>query len=606
MSGFRETFTKDSSSNLLNYDDTASLFFTGTVMLTVLVPWTLYFFRNRVVSPRAKILRKWFPTTGPAQSLRQYCMCSLCVDHRSNVVDQEGKRLSAKNTRSFWMQVVALSGLWCFFIYLISLMLVMQPQVAAFDPFAILNLAHDATEKQIKKGYRQLSLKFHPDKNPNDKTAAATFMLIGKAYQTLTDETAKKNYEKFGNPDGPGPMKIGIGLPRFLVEEENQVFILILFFFVLLIFIPMQFISLYHQQKNYSSNGTRVDTVQFLSFYMNQQTKSESLPEFLAASAEVRDIPLYPKEEEGLSTLMKNIDDPHKLQLSSPVIVRNYYVILAHLHRKHHLLTPELQADLNKILKAAVVVTQTMLELAFINNWYSLVQPVIEFRRSLVQSIDSQNVLLQLPHVTSDMLSELPVGNNALWKLADGTERPGLASLSGDQRLDVSMFLAHLPRMTLEAVVEDADDLIPGDAGSVKISLKRSNLSEKTSAGVTHAPRFPVPKEEEWWLLVRDKKSNQMYSYKKLASPARTLDATIQFPVRDAGPITLIVTAMCDSYLGVDVQAEVSFVAKRPDQVNRQVLVHPEDAALDDEPTLLAGMMGDLMFDESSEESSDE
>lgn len=62
---------------------------------------------------------------------------------------------------------------------------------------------------------------------------------------------------------------------------------------------------------------------------------------------------------------------------------------------------------------------------------------------------------------------------------------------------------------------------------------------------------------------------------------------------------------MCDSYLGVDVSCDVTFVAKHAHDVDRQVFVHPEDAALDDQPTLLRNMMGDLLAEESSDESSD-
>lgn len=46
--------------------------------------------------------------------------------------------------------------------------------------------------------------KFHPDKNPNDSLAYAKFIQVTKAFNALTDPIARENYEKFGNPDGPG------------------------------------------------------------------------------------------------------------------------------------------------------------------------------------------------------------------------------------------------------------------------------------------------------------------------------------------------------------------------------------------------------------------
>merc|ERR1719221_1718081 len=100
----------------------------------------------------------------------------------------------------------------------------------------------DASNKVIKRAYRKLSLIYYPDKNPDDPLAASRFIQITKAYQALTDEVARRNWEKYGNPDGPQTTKVGIGLPRFLLEKDHNLFILIAFFFVLLFVVPVTFI----------------------------------------------------------------------------------------------------------------------------------------------------------------------------------------------------------------------------------------------------------------------------------------------------------------------------------------------------------------------------
>lgn len=49
--------------------------------------------------------------------------------------------------------------------------------------------------------------------------------MLFAAYQALTDEESRHNWEKYGNPDGPGAMSFGIALPSWIVEKENSVWV---------------------------------------------------------------------------------------------------------------------------------------------------------------------------------------------------------------------------------------------------------------------------------------------------------------------------------------------------------------------------------------------
>ncbi|RWS26539.1 hypothetical protein B4U80_01514 [Leptotrombidium deliense] len=60
----------------------------------------------------------------------------------------------------------------------------------------------NATQTDIKRAYRKLALKNHPDKNPNDPKAAEIFHQINKAYSVLNDETMRNLYNVYG-PSGP-------------------------------------------------------------------------------------------------------------------------------------------------------------------------------------------------------------------------------------------------------------------------------------------------------------------------------------------------------------------------------------------------------------------
>jgi len=85
-----------------------------------------------------------------------------------------------------------------------------------FVPHELLGVEQDATKAQIKKAYRKLSREKHPDKNPDNPEAVNEFIQITKAYTILTDEKARENFLKYGNPDGKGAFAVGIALPKFL------------------------------------------------------------------------------------------------------------------------------------------------------------------------------------------------------------------------------------------------------------------------------------------------------------------------------------------------------------------------------------------------------
>ncbi len=70
------------------------------------------------------------------------------------------------------------------------------------DYYEVLGVAKDADEATIKKAYRQLAKKYHPDVNPGDKTAEEKFKEVNEAYQTLSDPQKRASYDQFG-PDGP-------------------------------------------------------------------------------------------------------------------------------------------------------------------------------------------------------------------------------------------------------------------------------------------------------------------------------------------------------------------------------------------------------------------
>jgi len=72
------------------------------------------------------------------------------------------------------------------------------------DYYEVLGLKKEATPEEIKKAYRKLALKYHPDRNSSDSNAEDKFKEINEAYQVLSNPEKKARYDQFGSAEGMG------------------------------------------------------------------------------------------------------------------------------------------------------------------------------------------------------------------------------------------------------------------------------------------------------------------------------------------------------------------------------------------------------------------
>ena len=67
------------------------------------------------------------------------------------------------------------------------------------DYYQVLGVAKNSGEADIKKAYRRLAMKFHPDRNPGDKEAEEKFKEAKEAYEVLSDAQKRATYDQFGH-----------------------------------------------------------------------------------------------------------------------------------------------------------------------------------------------------------------------------------------------------------------------------------------------------------------------------------------------------------------------------------------------------------------------
>ena len=177
------------------------------------------------------------------------CQCDYCKKRLKRIMKKNHKN---KHNRIF---IIILLFLFYYAKKCYDIILQNQTKIKAFDPYEILGINSLSDKSEIKKAYKHLALLYHPDKNLNDINAKNKFMLINKAYETLIDENAKKNYEIYGNPDGPSPMRISLGMPSFILNKQNHIFIITILIIIICFIIPFYFLRWYINIYNIDENG---------------------------------------------------------------------------------------------------------------------------------------------------------------------------------------------------------------------------------------------------------------------------------------------------------------------------------------------------------------
>ena len=401
------------------YDETGNTYY--YVFLTflgcVLVPSTWYLLTRDASSETEDLEKK----------KKKYVAVNAKDSVYAQACFEKARRMAVKdpwaNTRRRIITGAVLIG-WVLFATAVYQIMQFDYEMANFDPYEILEVGYDASAKEIKKKYRELSLKYHPDKPTGNEKL---FMKLTKAYDALTDETAKYNWEHYGNPDGPQAMQFGIGLPAWIVEEKNSIWVLGVYTLIFMIGLPSAVYYWWSNSIKFSGEQVLLDTTQ-LYYYFFHKTPHMMLKRVLmvlAASLEFErghnaEVVERPTDNAEIPQLIKNI--PHlginnkEKPLCFGYSVKARALLFAHLSRIP-LPYGTLHQDRLFIIKKCPFLIQEMVScisqlilLAYAGRIARLpsldtIEATMKLSPMVVQALwDKASPLLQLPHIEEDML----------------------------------------------------------------------------------------------------------------------------------------------------------------------------------------------------------
>ncbi|VEU38922.1 unnamed protein product [Pseudo-nitzschia multistriata] len=489
--------------------------------------------------------------------------------------------------------------------------------VNSFDPFNILEIDSGADTKTIKKAYRTLSLKYHPDKNPGNREAEAKFMMVSKAYESLTNEESRENWEKYGNPDGKQSLEVSIGLPNFLLQTQYRNLVLVVYLIFMVGIIPFCVWTYYSDSSKFGEKDIMYDTYSWFHNTLNEHTLVKWLPEVMAASAEFRNhnVPKTAEDKKDVSQVMGLVKtNMQKPKHSLPAIVKSNVLLHAHLMRKSDQIESEqLQDDLNRMLRLSTSLNDAMIAVCKHQDHMQTAMNCIEFGQYLTQAMwVKDSSLLQLPHFTEEEVKHAEKGKGKAANIVEYRDQPddqkkGMATFTEEQKSDVLNYLKMIPDIDVQTKVYVDDDedsnVYEGDLCTVNVMLTRKNLEKGEKAGLIHAPYFPFPKQEAWWIILGTKEGKIIH-IEKVVDPSRVVEHEIKFLAPRVGEYEFDLFVKSNAYVGLDQHQKIKLTTL-DNSVLPEFKVHPDDAELDDEPTLFEEMLNANVEDDSDDDSDD-
>jgi len=401
----------------LEYDSTAFGYFFLAAVLCFLIPGLALWLRPSVALLVGSSARPHPPlpecdTWGPAQR-------RIIVQRDVAHAVAHAQRVNQAKIKLAALAVAAMVA-----AFLLWMQSGVGKDIQQFDPFEILGISERASDTEIKKAYRKLSLQYHPDRwsaaDKADKALAETrFLKVAKAYEALTDAVAKENYKLYGNPDGRQALEMSIGLPTWLLDSDNQIYVILSYLLIFVVIFPASLILFANRASNKTDNALAPDTEEMFRMAIRQVTPTASIIDAFANAAEFRTLGYRSAEERNaVSELRKTLIassrmppkpathffEMPKTEHGDKALVLTY----VHMARFHDKLSDVLLQDLDFILRASPPLLRALVDHARTTCQVVTLRNAIGFQQHFNQAmLVGTSPFLQIPHLSAKQSANL-------------------------------------------------------------------------------------------------------------------------------------------------------------------------------------------------------
>ena len=513
-------------------------------LASILIVFIIYYFFN--------ICKKIFYKIPFDEKQYINCHCSKCIKR----IKEYNLKIKRKNINlNLLLNII-------FFLFLLYLFIACCQKVQKkeiFDPYELLEISPTDQISKIKKSYKKLSLKYHPDKNKGDKLAKEKFMQINKAYKILTNEKAKDNYYRYGNPDGPGMLTLGLALPLFLFKGQVGFYVLLSLSVLLTIIFPIMFIKWTKKRNNYNNDGLLLKNLPLYYKFIDSNTLITELPFIIGMSFEFSEMNIkYDKED--IMNLFKAFINyfPKKYKDVDKSLGNMFAITVLYIHFSNSEIVIEDKNFLNvfnwlkeNIIEKSIFLIDELIKIVFeLNRIYEFNEGIKEFNKQekyskYTKEIEDYEIkefnldlilmilkfrsrifhetniklkneeLLQFPENKNNIRIFIKNNYNSINDLIiKEKEEHWLKKLKNYK--DIKEIISIMPKYSINLNISNTYYEEAGNLLAFKIKIKRENEGNEKKLGFLHSNNYNDNYNEEDFIIIFDKNNKRINHYEKL------------------------------------------------------------------------------------------